>query len=141
MVSTNLIYVITLLIGVIFCGLLAGKDATSYLMKSNNSTSDINLIRIKRWHRDGMLIHAIFIAIMTWASHAYIETPIQQLLIRLAIFDILFNKYANLDIHYLGSTAWFDKLFVKIFGVNGAIEKSAVFLILLILWGIVKLFI
>lgn len=127
--------IILLQIYLIICTLfLAGKDASSYLMK-NNITNDITNTRIKRWHRDGVMLNILFVIPLIYFTHIWILL-LYALLIRLSFFDIAFNKWAGLDYRYLGSTATVDKIFVKIFGKNGAIEKSLAFLIILIILNI-----
>lgn len=108
---------------------LSGKDADSYQLKDKSATGALVDKRIQRWHRDGVALDIIFTLVIAYAFKNY-WIILLSLLIRLSIFDIFFNKFAGLDIHYLGSTAWTDKQFVKIFGINGAVEKSIIFMIL-----------
>lgn len=123
---------------VIWTLLLAGKDATSYQLKDKNTNfQDLERRRVQRWHRDGSLMFAL----VTLSSFVVgillsLNWPLilaYSLLIRLAIFDYFFNKWAGLDVRYLGSTAIWDKIFISIFGKNGAIRKSLVFSLLIIL--------
>lgn len=128
--------VITALLLIIFKLFLAGKDATSYLLKEKDYENELTLVRIKRWHRDGAAIDAMFTSVLAWASGLWVAVIIQSLLIRLAVFDIAFNHWAKLDIKHLGSTAWADKIFSKIFGEDGAVKKALFFLVVLIIFTI-----
>jgi hypothetical protein len=133
-------FYIAILYLLIFKLFLAGKDASSYLLKDKSASGHLTNYRIKRWHRDGVAID-----VMNTLSVAYIFGPawwqviLISLLLRLAVFDLAFNKWAFLNINYLGSTAWADKLFVKIFGINGAIKKSLFFAITIVLYCIAKI--
>jgi hypothetical protein len=130
----------TLAILLIYKLFLAGKDASSYLLKDKNATGEIITKRIQRWHRDGIAIDLIFTLVLAWAVHDW-NVIIQSLLVRLAVFDLAFNYWSSLNIHYLGSTALADRIFIKIFGINGAVTKSICFLAALIVWGLIKLII
>ena len=116
-------------------GFLAGKDGSSYLLK-NKTDDSLTSGRIKRWHRDGVILMilgtaATFVRFDQWINVTiepyWWQAIILASILRVSIFDLLFNKYASLNIHYLGGTALSDKVFVKIFGINGAVTK-AVFL-------------
>ncbi len=122
----------------IFTLFLAGKDATSFLLKDKNTADALDFKRIKRWHRDGVALAALFTGVLAYYSHQYWQVPITSLLIRLAVFDIAFNKWAGLSVTYLGSTALFDKIFIKIFGKHGAFKKSIFFVIATIIWVILN---
>jgi len=105
---------IILEIYVLVCTLfLAGKDATSYLLKDTLIIIPIIYLRPE--------LHWIIL---------------YTVLIRLAIFDIAFNKWAGLDYRFLGSTAFTDKFFIKIFGTYGAVKKSIFFLVVLLILNI-----
>lgn len=127
---------IYLLICILF---LAGKDASSYLLKDKlKSNNTINFNRIKRWHRDGVILNILYVLPLLFLVEWYIL--IFALLIRLSFFDIAFNKWAGLDFRFLGSTSWVDKIFIKIFGKMGAIKKSLTFYSILIILNILHLF-
>jgi hypothetical protein len=123
----------------LLCGFfLAKKDAESYLMKDNISTPTVLKI-IKRWHTDGVVLAVLVnVPLLYNFSHLWWEIAVVNILLRLAEFDLVFNSYANLSTTFLGSTALTDKIFSKIFGVNGAIDKSITFFSLLILFNIAK---
>jgi hypothetical protein len=106
--------------------ILAGKDASSYLLKDKNPQDQVLTIkRIDRWHRDGILLYALYILILAFQVNWW-HLCIYATLIRLAI----------LDFRFLGSTSKVDQFFVKIFGKYGALEKSMIFLIILIVLNI-----
>lgn len=109
---------------------LAGKDADSYQLKDKQDNNLSNR-RVRRWHRDGMALAFLFVVpcciLGTWYW-----ALISALLVRLSIFDLLFNEWSGLPVTYLGGTAGTDKLFVKIFGIHGALLKSGIFFLLLI---------
>ncbi len=115
---------------------LAGKDVISYKLKSRID-NDLSYSRIKRFHRDGAFLNILFIVPFiyfdpyNWGKYVLYTT-----LIRISIFDPFFNCQAGLNFRFLGSTALWDKIFIKIFGINGAIKKSLFFIILLVITNI-----
>jgi hypothetical protein len=116
---------------------LAGKDASSYLLKDKlRSDNTIDLNRIKRWHRDGVVLNILFLIPLLFLIKWYIL--IYAFLIRLSFFDIAFNKWSGLNPYFLGSTSLVDKIFIKIFGKNGAIKKSLFFFAILIILNILQ---
>lgn len=113
---------------------LAGKDATSYkLMEKNDPLTELKRKRIERWHRDGVALNALVIVPIVYLRPELSWILLYALLLRLAIFDLAFNYWAGLNIRFLGSTAWADQIFSKIFGQYGAVKKSVFFLALLVL--------
>lgn len=109
---------------------LAGKDAVSYLWKSRID-DPLTPSRIKRWHRDGVILFVLcFLPLLT--IHHWWWLLAAHILIRIAFFDLEFNKSASLEITFIGGTAWADKQFVKFFGTHGAIRKSIFFAVILI---------
>lgn len=118
---------------------LAKHDAESYRLKDNNSTST-TLEIIKRWHEDGVILGVLInIPILYDNYQAWWQIVVVNVFLRLAEFDLVFNKYAKLSPYYLGSTANLDKFFSKIFGKNGAVTKSIVSFAILILFDIAKI--
>jgi hypothetical protein len=118
---------------------LAKKDAESYLMKDNISTPTILSI-IKRWHTDGVILAILINIPLLYDFHSiWWQLVVVNVFLRLAEFDLVFNKYANLSLTFLGSTATLDKIFSKIFGQNGAVIKSFVFFIALIAFNFAKI--
>lgn len=116
---------------------LAGKDASSYLLKDKNRPANsLDKKRIERWHRDGVALNMLVIVPIVYLRPELWMIIIYTLLLRLAVFDIAFNKWASLDYRFLGSTAWSDKIMAKIFGNYGAVKKSIFFLTILILLNI-----
>lgn len=119
---------------------LAGKDASSYLLRDKNP-SDIALAeeRIFRWHRDGVILDLLntfgiaYIFGDDWWQIIFISV-----LLRLSVFDLAFNFWAGLSVTYLGSTAYFDRLFIKVFGKNGAVKKSISFFCVLLVFFFLK---
>lgn len=113
---------------------LAGKDATSYkLMEKDDPLSELKRKRIQRWHRDGVALNALVITPIVYLRPELSWIILYAVLLRLAVSDLAFNYWAGLNIKYLGSTAWADKQFAKIFGKYGAVKKSVFFLALLVL--------
>lgn len=111
--------------------LLAGKDATSFLLKERNDIANsLYYKRIDRWHRDGVSLFILLILPLCYFISGWLA--LYGLLIRLAFFDIAFNKWAGLHTNFLGSTSIFDKIFSSIFGNRGAVKKSLFFLAILI---------
>lgn len=125
----ELIGQVWLLITILF---LAGKDATSYRLKDHNrAASSLQASRINRWHRDGVALW-----LLITLPVAFFISPWQavySVLIRASVWDISFNHWAGLPARYLGGSAWFDRLFVRIFGAYGAVRKSLAFASLLII--------
>lgn len=108
--------------------LLASKDAHSYLLKDkDNVETDQTRLIIKRWHRDGVALNALIIVPLVYLRPELSMIILYGGLIRLAVFDLAFNKWAGLNYKFLGSTAWFDQQFSKIFGSDGAVRKSIFF--------------
>lgn len=132
---------IALIISFIFTLFLAGKDASSYLLRGMlDQYQGVTKSRLDRWHRDGVFIHAIFTFVLAWATGLWITVPIQALLVRLGFYDLGFNKWSSLPITYIGNTSKVDRIFLRIFGKNGALEKSLAFLLILLIWGVSRIF-
>lgn len=128
-------------ISFIFTLFLAGKDASSFLLRGvTDPYQGVTKSRLDRWHRDGVAIHGIFVAVLVWATGLWLTVPIQALLIRLGFYDLAFNKWSSLPITYIGNTSGVDRFFLKVFGRNGAVKKSAAFLLILLLWGVLRIF-
>ena len=115
---------------------LAGKDATSFLLKDQSSATILTYRRIKRWHRDGVVIWLLFVGALSLHGN-YWQIPVMAVLVRVALFDVAFNHWAQLPVSYLGSTALSDKFFIKIFGMQGAVKKAIAFLLLSIIFLII----
>lgn len=121
-----------LLICILF---LAGKDATSYRLKDHNRPAgSLQSNRIKRWHRDGVALWVLCTLPVAYFVSGWML--LYSVLIRGSVFDLGFNKWAGLDIDFLGGSAWWDRFFVKIFGQRGAIKKSIAFIVLLVIANI-----
>lgn len=119
---------------------LAGKDASSYLLKDKSAVGETTNSRIQRWHRDGVILDILVTIPGAYiAGNNWWQIVVSSLLLRLATFDLAFNKWSGLSITFLGSTAWVDKQFVKVFGTNGAVKKSLFFFILLVLFDVAKI--
>ena len=127
-------------------GFLGGKDASSYLLKDKTDNA-LTSGRIKRWHRDGAFLMimgtaATFVRFSGWfyliIEPFWWQSVILAITLRVSLFDLAFNHWANLNIHYLGGTAWADRQFTKIFGVNGAVTKAFAFGALIPIFFILK---
>ena len=113
---------------------LAGKDATSYkLMEKDDPLTELKRKRVRRWHRDDVALNALVITPIVYLRPELSWIILYAVLLRLAVFDLAFNYWAGLNIRFLGSTAWADQIFSKIFGQYGAVKKSVFFLALLVL--------
>lgn len=116
---------------------LAGKDASSYLLKEKDKPpSTLENKRIKRWHRDGVALNMLIIVPIVYLAPELSWIILYTILIRLAVYDLAFNRWSSLNYKFLGSTAWADKFFSSIFGQYGAVKKSVFFIIVLILTNI-----
>lgn len=123
----------------IFKLLLAGKDATSYLLKDKNAEGELTAKRIDRWHRDGVIIDFLYtLAVSDTFGNNWWQIFLISFLLRISIYDLAFNYWAKLEIGYVGGTARTDKVFVKIFDKDGAVTKSIFFFALFILFLISK---
>src|ERR1700749_3328013 len=97
---------LSFLISFVFILFLAGKDASSYLLRGMlDAYQGVTKSRLDRWHRDGVAIHAIFTGVLAWATGLWIAVPIQAPLIRLGFYDLAFNKWSNLTMTYIGNTS------------------------------------
>ena len=113
----------------------AGHDSSSIRLRQ--TVSDYMTIkRIRRWHRDGFLLYVLFcvpvIFIGGW------KIAIAAALIRASIFDLALNKWTDYNYKFIGTTAFWDKQFSKIFGKDGAVKKSLAFLLVLIALNILN---
>lgn len=109
---------------------LSGKDADSQQLKDKKDNA-LSIKRVNRWHRDGLALAILFVVpLMDRPEVGWWKTCVACLLIRLSFFDLAFNKWASLDVRYLGGTAWTDRVFVRIFGQYGAVRKSFTFFII-----------
>ena len=120
---------------VLVCTLfLARKDATIYrLMSRDQLNITLRLGEIERWYRDSVALNTLIIMPIVYLAPYLSWIILYTVLIRLAIFDIAFNSWAKLDLKYLGSVTWTDKIFIKVFGKYGAIRKAVVLTMLLII--------
>lgn len=134
-----MIYILQLYL--IACTLfLAGKDASSYLLSSTH-TERVYLTRVKRWHRDGVILWLLYVTSIAFRPEVPAwKTAIAALLIRLFSFDLAFNRWASLPMKYLGGTAWADTLFVRVFGKQGAVRKSLTFFIIWVVLNLLNQF-
>lgn len=114
-----------------------GKDASSYLLKDAR-LGLFTLTRISRWHRDGVIL--AFLSFLPCAAACFMKggwiglglISACTFLIRMSFYDISFNKWANLQLGYFGTTPKADAIFIWAFGINGAVRKAFVFTALLI---------
>lgn len=114
---------------------LAGKDATSYRLKDHNRPAgSLQSNRIKRWHRDGVALWVLVTLPVAYFVSGWLL--LFSVLIRAAVYDPAFNKWGGLDMDFLGGSAWWDRLFVKIFGLRGALKKSMFFIAMVVLMNI-----
>lgn len=136
------------LISLVYILVATGKDATSDKLKDQGVASPLVLKRLKRWHLLGSLEHAIFAcslgALASYCSPFltiyWVEVPIINILLRIALYDVLFNIFRGLDYRYIGNTAWWDKyIFHPLFKEKGAIKKLIATLILTTILIILKL--
>lgn len=123
------------------CGFFLSKhDAESYLLKDKTNTTSNTLKIINRWHLDGVILAILInIPLLHDFYNWWWQLIIINILLRLSEFDLVFNIYAHLSIYFLGSTATMDKIFSKIFGKNGALNKSLTSFGLLIIFNILKI--
>lgn len=111
---------------------LAGKDASSLRMKDKSDKyAELMKKRISRWHRDGVVLHILFVVPVVYYTQNY-WLILYAVLIRLSVFDIAFNFWAGIGTKYLGTTAITDRIFSRLFGADGAYKKSISFFLILI---------
>jgi len=123
----------------------AGHDSSSIRLRQKISDY-LTIQRIKRWHRDGLALYILFcLPLFFFGSsldHLVInwKMMIAAALIRVSIFDPFLNYWTDYSITFIGTTAWWDRRFSKIFGKNGAVKKSIAFFLLLIALNILNHF-
>jgi len=117
----------------VFLLFLAGHDSSSIRLR-DKFVDALTLKRIKRWHRDGTIIYGMFCIAISYHVSLFLLIP--AILIRLAFFDPALNYWTDFNPGFIGTTAFWDKKFARIFGKNGAIRKAIVFLLLLIVLNI-----
>jgi hypothetical protein len=126
-----------LLVCVLF---LAGKDADSQQLK-DKTDNPLTRGRVNRWHRDGVALYALnLVPLLFFWWALWWQTILAAGLIRLAVYDLAFNHWASLQMTYLGGTAITDRIFVGIFGINGAVRKSITFSAILVAGNILNHF-
>lgn len=119
---------------------LAGKDADSQQLKDKTDNPQTRG-QVNRWHRDGVALFILYLApLIVWDWRDAWKIVLASGLLRLSVYDLAFNSWASLPITYLGGTAWADRVFVGLFGVNGAVRKSITFLAILIAGNILNHF-
>ncbi len=133
---------ITIQLYLLICILaLAGKDADSFRLKDHNAAGRLTDRRINRWHRDGVLLWALITISPTYMAYClhldWWMVPAYSCILRAAFFDPFFNRWAGLQVTYLGGSAGWDRLFVNIFGLNGALKKSAAAIAVIIVLNII----
>lgn len=111
MIGYFIIATVFLIIAKLF---LAGKDSSSYLLKDKNATGSLVNKRIQRWHRNGAALDVIITApVSLLFKENWWQIWIISGLLRLSLYDLAFNYWSKLNIHFLGSTAWFDQQMQK----------------------------
>lgn len=119
-----------------FILVLAAKDAYSYLLENKNIVATPEVLNLKdKWHLSGAALFILYAVSLAIASGFWWELPVLAILIRLSFYDITFNFFAKLSLAFIGTTAKTDLFLRKIFGKNGAIIKSVIAFILLILFN------
>lgn len=118
---------------VAFLGFMAGKDGITNLLKKQ--TDNLTDSRLKTWHSGGAWVYAIYCVSVAWLCNWWLLVP--GLLLRVSLFDLGVNKWSSYDFQHIGTTAFWDKQFSKIFGSKGAVKKAIVFFILVIALNLV----
>lgn len=108
---------------------LAKKDGTVTLIKKNYPADALIHTRLKRWHTDGVFIHAIPAILVAYLTGMWWQVLGINLLMRLSVYDVVHNLSAQLPARYMGTTALWDRIFAKIFREN-AVLKAVTFGIL-----------
>lgn len=116
----------------------AGHDSTSIRLRQTIG-DNMTIKRIKRWHRDGLALYILFCLPLFFYGSSLEQLVINwkmivaAALIRVSIFDPFLNYWTDYSITFIGTTAWWDRRFSKIFGKNGALKKSITFFLILII--------
>ena len=120
-----------------FILILAGQNAVSFLLMDKSPANDLKYKRLDQWHRDNVLLNVVAIVpfLMLDLKHVHLYI-LYALVLRVALFDVLFNYLARLKYTYIGETAKVDKIFRKVFGAQGAVKKAIVFILVLVLLNI-----
>lgn len=142
-----MIEIIKQILILVACLFLAGHDSTSFLLRKGGDNAGALLYsRLNRWHRDGLIIYCLVIIAINLGEICYAikigasfsismidwKMFIAAGLIRLSFFDLSFNYWSQLPFNLIGTTAFTDRLFARVFGHQGAVLKSLVFLLVLI---------
>jgi len=129
--QTYLIYIQQALI--LAFAFYAGKhDGDSHL--SNRRLLDTER---KTWHRSGYILYIIF---TTLVGFIHWKLSICAAIAR-GIFDIGYNVGGKLKLSYIGDGREFwERLFIKLFGVDGGVKKAIAFILLLIVLNVVNYF-
>ena len=115
--------IIQYLVIFIFTAVLAAKDGFSYLLIDRRTgNEDI----IKKWHITGAILYVIFLLFLAFSFKDFYVVILAGI-IRLAFYDVVFNKVAKLNKRYIGFTSPIDRIFRKMFGEDGALRKATMF--------------
>jgi hypothetical protein len=95
--------------------------------------------QLKWWHWLGGINYVFVIAPVVWLLEWKII--IAAMLIRVAFYDVVYNKLAGMVSGHLGTEAGSDKLFARFFGKDGAVNKMWAALLLLIIINLLNVLI
>lgn len=102
---------------------------------SHQSNRILGSKQLTAWHFCGGLLYTLFTGPLFFLAGW--EIFIAALLIRLAVFDVAYNKAAGLKLAYMGEgTEKIERVAIKVFGPNGAVKKMIVALAILIILNI-----
>jgi hypothetical protein len=120
---------ILILVFTFVCGLHDGHSHLSNRKLTNDER--------KRWHRSGYIMYALFFIPLTYFIGW--QVLIAGLILRGSVYDIGHNYGARLRAGYIGDGAEFwERLFLRIFGIDGGIKKAFAFMVLLIILNILN---
>ena len=129
----------------VFTLFFAGRDSVSITQKEKES-NELTKQRNKWWHTQGGILYVIFVVTVCCTVWYYdsvyfgLKLCFAAALIRVIFFDPALNHWSGWSIRYLGTTAGWDKLFVKVFGKEGAMKKTIAFFVLLVVLNLVNEF-
>jgi hypothetical protein len=85
---------------------------------------------LKTWHAQGAGDYLMHAAAVTWVAGW--QLIVAALLIRVATFDVAYNKGARMPLGHIGTEAFWDRFFSAKFGKDGALLKMLFAIIIII---------
>lgn len=126
----------------LFIYMAAVRDGVAERLRSrtDGSAAVVEILN-KLWHGTGGWLYIIAcLPVVYFAAIGLVEywlPPISAILIRIALFNPVRNRYALEPIWYIGGTATSDKIARKWFGANGSRWLTIISVLILIILNII----